>query len=120
VRTDVQRIVLLHRFTSFAGAATFYSAPINVRAFAEAEITVYRSDGMGTITTYEIGVDQSPDLEYWYEDASEIAPAAGAEATAQKTFELEWIRLRIVLAGTDPAVTSWAVGNFVPRVVQPA
>jgi hypothetical protein len=25
-----------------------------------------------------------------------------------------------VLAGTDPAVTSWAVGNFVPRVVQPA
>ena len=42
-------------------------------------------------------------------------PAANDEDTQQVNLDAEWMRVVVTLGGTDPAVTAWAIGDFVAR-----
>lgn len=111
---EVQKIVLLPRFTTFSGARTFYSAPINVRAFASADIVTWIGNGVGTAPTFTLVVEQSPDLKIWTPLAT-FSPTPETEADLTVNFGPEWVRLAITLAGADPGFTGWCVGDFVTR-----
>ncbi|MCE9635089.1 MAG: hypothetical protein K8T90_05220 [Planctomycetes bacterium] len=116
--SQVRRVVLFPRFSAFASADTFRTAPINVREFATAEITAWRSGGIGTITVCEVFLEESADLLTWTRvdvpTATPILlPVANTEVTAEYALELPWVRGAFRLVGA--AVSAWAVGNFTLR-----
>ena len=111
---EVQKIVLLPRFTTFSGARTFNTAPINVRAFASADISLWVGNGVGTSPGFSLVIQDSPDLKIW-STLSTINPTPGTEAFQMVIFQREWIRLAVTLSGTDPGFTGWCVGDFVTR-----
>ena len=112
---DVQKIVLLPRYTSFSGAQVLRTAPINVRAFASAIISLWVGNAVGTTPGLVMQVQQSPDLKIWT-GISGFSGVPETEITNSVAFEMEWIRLVITLTGTDPGFTGWCVGDFVTRV----
>ena len=108
----VDKILLLPRYTSFAGAGTFLTAPMNVRAYGQAIVTFYETAALGTSwPAVAVYIDDSPDLEIWNE------PDAGLGINTPTTveFRMEWIRMRVVVGSGDPGVTCWCVGDFVRR-----
>ncbi|MCE9637731.1 MAG: hypothetical protein K8T90_18685 [Planctomycetes bacterium] len=111
---EVQKIVLLPRYTSFSGAQVLTTAPINVRAFASATIGFWVGNGIGTTPTIAMEIQQSPDLKIWT-SLSTFTGTPETEVTNNVTFEMEWVRLAITLTGTDPGFTGWCVGDFVTR-----
>lgn len=111
----VDKILLLPRFTAFCGVGPYYTAPMNVRAYRQAFITAWAGKGVGsTSSTAGITVQESTDLLDW-NDLDGISLTADAEAQGDPSFSLEWMRLKIDITGAWPAVTLWAVGNFVLR-----
>lgn len=111
---EVQKIVLLPRFTSFSGARAFNTAPINVRAFSSALITLWVGNGVGSTPGFSMAVQESPDLKIWTQLVNFI-PTPGTEVVQSVEFEKEWLRLVITVTGTNPAFTVWCVGDFVTR-----
>lgn len=107
----VDKIILLPRFSSFAGEATFYTAPNNVRGYGEASLVLAMVGGLGTGISFVVQVQESPDLEIWDDNG----PPLSITDPTDVTFRFEWMRLKIALSATDPAVTCWCVGNFVRR-----
>lgn len=114
---QVQRIVLLPRFTSFAGARTFRTAPLNVRLFASAVVSLWIGNGIGSSPSYQMQLQESPDLKIWT-TISTFNPSPETELAQDVTFSREWARLVVTLAGVDPAFTCWSVGDFVTRVTR--
>ncbi len=112
---QVQKIVLLPRYTSFSGAQTFTTAPINVRAYASAIISLWVGSSIGSSAGLAMQVQESPDLKIW-NSISAFGGVPDTEVSSSVTFSMEWVRLSITLAGTSPGFTGWAVGDFVTRV----
>ena len=105
---QTDQVLLIPRYTSMAGDV--YTAPINVRSYSEAQISVWRSGGLDGIGASDVIVQESPDLEHWSDNGSTIGTVAG-ETTDSRGFRLDWMRLKV---SGDP-LTYWAVGNFVRR-----
>jgi hypothetical protein len=115
VNTQVRKLVLLPRFTTYAAASTriFHTAPINVREFASAIITVWRGPAIGSSTPgLGVFVRQSSDLQIWNNLGS---ASAEGETTIEVSFDFEWMRLEIGLTGEPVACTCWAIGDFATR-----
>jgi hypothetical protein len=92
------------------------SAPLNVRAFAQANITAWRSKGIGTVgASLSVTLQRSVDLENWFDIGSAMTPAASSEQVSDFTFEYEWIRVKVTVTGAVAGVTGWVVGDFVER-----
>lgn len=117
--SDIKKITLVPRFSSFVGARTFNTQPIAVREFGSANITAWRGAMQGTGSpSFAVAVEQSQDLENWTAlDA--LSPSAGAETTSEVEFTMDWMRLSITVAGNSPAVSCWVVGDFVVRANVP-
>jgi hypothetical protein len=109
-----QRIVLIPRFTALAGTTEFVTPPLPVRVFEAADITVWRSRGLGaTPPEMTVAVQQSTDMQTWNDIGFGFTfDEAEAEETQEFAFRLEWMRLRVQLTGDFPGLTAWAVGNF--------
>lgn len=116
---QVQKIVLIPRFTTFVGAQTFYTVPINVRDYHQVNVSTFAGVGIGSSPTIEVDVEDSPDLKFWSVH-TDVSPTPGSESTpATLVLKREWLRLKVTLGGTNPAFSSWAVGDFVMRARRP-
>src|SRR5688572_5950350 len=92
----VEKIILLPRYTSFAGAGTFRTAPMNVRDFGQVIATYTKVAYIGTSgPVVNVYFEQSPDLEIWAEIGSAISD--GIPTTVE--FSYEWIRVKLVVSG---------------------
>ena len=99
-----------------SGQQSFRSAPIDVRDFATAELTGWRSQYVGTGTAFSIRLEESVDLLTWRTVAdSAVVPAADTEESTSCEFEMPWVRVWVSLGGTDVGVTAWYVGTFTRR-----
>ena len=107
----VEKVLLLPRYTSFVGAGTRLTQPMNVRAYASAIVTFTFVAGLGAGPTVLISLQESPDLEIW----TDVGDTLAHGTPESRTFKFEWIRLKLVISGTDPAFTCWCVGDFVLR-----
>jgi len=116
---DVQKVVLLPRFTAFSGARTHLGTPMGVRAFGTATIMLWTGVGTGTSPVFELQLQHSHDLTLW-EVLDTLTPTPGTELVVGVGFSREWLRLAVTLTGTDPAFTCWCVGNFVRRAPRPS
>jgi hypothetical protein len=108
----VDKVLLLPRYTSFAGATSFYTAPMNVREYARAIFTYTACGGLGsTPPTVVVKIEQSADLEIW----TEVAPDINVGGPVELAFKFEWMRIKLTVSGSDPCITCWCVGDFVYR-----
>ncbi|NUN51233.1 MAG: hypothetical protein HUU06_00390 [Planctomycetaceae bacterium] len=97
------------------GTTATYSDPMDVRAYATATLVAWQGTGLGgTPASVEYTVQQSLDLENWV-DIGTVSPAAGSEETLGVGFTFAWMRVKAVVSGSDPGVTTWLKGEFVTR-----
>ncbi len=111
--TEIRTIVLAPRYTTYTSARTFLTAPIAVRDFAYVTVTAWRGAGVGTSPTFSVVVQTSDDLEIWTDVGSAFDP--DTETNVRYDLAAEWLRVKIILGGTDPAFSCWAIGNFATR-----
>ncbi len=111
----VDRIVVFPRYTALIGAASVFTVPMDVRAYARAAMVAWQSQGIGT-SAAEVAftTQQSPDLENWF-DGDTLTPDANEEDTATPELRYPWFRVKATVTGSDPGVTCWLVGEFVAR-----
>jgi hypothetical protein len=97
------------------GTAPTYTAPMDVRVYAQAILTAWQGVGLGsTPATIEYTVQESLNLEDWV-DIGTLSPDAGLEETLAVNFGFAWMRIKTVVTGSDPGVMTWLVGDFVRR-----
>ena len=111
----VDGVVILPRYSSFLGPPVgdlvLYTAPVNVRRYASADIAAWKGSHSGTVA---MALEGSPDLESWVSLGTVTLSAGQETVTAFGDLESEWVRLKITLTN-GPAVTCWMVGNFTTR-----
>ncbi len=105
-------LVLIPRYSTFVGATTFVTVGMDVTEFEKAIVNVWRGPMTGTSPTYAISFEESTDQDNWTQctNGSGGDPGASTEAQYSPTITKRWFRAKLVLAGTNPAVTTWAVG----------
>ena len=110
-------LVMLPRFSSFNGAATFTTVGMDVTDFTKAILNVWRAPMNGTSPTFAISFEESTDQENWgtCSGGSGGDPGANTEAQYTPTLSKRWFRVKLVLGGTQPSVTCWAIGFLEQR-----
>jgi hypothetical protein len=116
---SVDKVLLVPRFTCFAGAGPWHTAPMSTREYSLADLTVWVGPGVGTpSSSAKVVVQVSTDLEEWFGLPVWLAnyPTGPAELTWSYELSLEWLRLEVTgSGGSKPVVTLWSVGDFVRR-----
>jgi hypothetical protein len=112
---DVEKVILIPRYTSFVGIGTFYMAPVNVRDFCQAEVSFWRGGHIGTLGTPSVVLEESPDLATW-RDLATFRTSEGTEEVQSVALAVDWLRVVVkVTTGAVPAFTCWSTGNFERR-----
>ena len=114
-------IVLLARPTTFVGAATWCTMPLDVSGFGSIQFQLWRGPIRGT-GTFKVYFEESLDALAWalgpatpvgYDPADS---STGGDPTFDNpqlfayAFRLRWFRLRVVTTGSAPIVTCFAEG----------
>jgi hypothetical protein len=105
-------LVLLPRHTSYVGATTFTTIGMDVTEYQKAIVNVWRGPLTGSSPTFAISFEESTDQDTWTTCTNGSGGDPGTNTEAQYTPDLKkrWFRVKVVLAGTSPAVTCWAIG----------
>jgi len=105
-------LVLIPRYTSYSGDLTFTSIAMDVTEYENAIVNVWRGKLLGTSPTIVFSFQESTDQETWSTCTNGSGGDPGEDTEAQYTPELKkrWFRIKIVMGGTDPVTTCWAVG----------
>ena len=111
-------IVLIPRFTTFAGAnVEFRTHAIAVTEFESIEVFVWRGDLASGAWSVTFAVEESMDQENWTTVIS-ASPTAKTElrttGTLTKSYTRAWMSVS-ASAGDFPVVTAYAVGNLIRR-----
>lgn len=110
-----EKLILIPRYSTFAGAGDYWMKPIPARRYATAIVAAWRSAGVGASVLASVAIEQSTDLQNWYSCGSSLSPSAGSETDGSFDFTADWFRVKVTIGGTDPLVTLWSVGDFVVR-----
>ncbi|MGQ0612863.1 MAG: hypothetical protein ACT4PV_03840 [Planctomycetaceae bacterium] len=108
-------IVLVGRFTTYAGTSIFTTVPMDVSPFESIALSVWRGQLLGTSPTFTVAFQQATDKLDW---ASIESGDPGEAVEYQWIVQLQnkrWFRLRIALGGVGPIATCYANGYFVER-----
>jgi hypothetical protein len=110
-------LVLLPRLTTLAGAGTFRTIGVDVSAFEGAIVHVWRGGLRGTGPTMSLGFEESEDQASWFDCAggAPFTPSADQETMVELTLKRRYLRAVVTLAGTDVAVSLFAVGHLISR-----
>ena len=109
--------VLFPRYTGLLGAATYTSVPVNAESFSRVVLTLWRGWMPGTSPTFTIDIQDSHDAEEWTNlNTSAISTTDDGLTTVALDLSRRWLRAKVVLGGTDPAVSCWVAGFLETRV----
>lgn len=124
-------LVLVPRYTSYMGATNeqsgpsttdYVSAPVDVTAYESTAFTVWRGVLAGTNTPeFRFYLEGSTDTVTWFayplDDITTpwVDPGANTGLALTMGLSYRWMRARVVLKGTNPAVTCWASGFVIDR-----
>jgi hypothetical protein len=105
-------LVLVPRFSSFAGANTFTTAALRVSDYATANVALWR--GPLKTGTFSAQFEVSHDGQDWDPEGTAITTADDSTERSM-TLTKRWLRLKIVLTG-DAAITCWCTGLLEKRI----
>jgi hypothetical protein len=109
-------LVLLPRYTGLAGETTFRTVPLDVNDYVNAVVNIWRGKAIGGTPTWTF--EESTDQITWTPcggTTEDYSLAEDTEVQVVAHLQKRWFRLVVELAGTDPAVTCWAVGALERR-----
>jgi len=111
-------LVLLPRWTTFAGANTFVTVGLEVTDFDKAVVNVYVQPGAGTTPTFTVSFEESTDQDNWSACSGGTATAVTPSIETQftPTITRRWFRIKVTLGGTNPVMSCWAIGFLQMRV----
>ena len=116
---ELTPLVVLPRYTTYAGASIFVTIAMDVTEYQTAIVNLWRGRLIGTDTpTITFTCQESSDQVNWTDCAGTNVnddPGQETELQASATLAKRWFRLRIVLTGTNPIATCWAVGFLEQR-----
>jgi len=104
-------LVLIPRYTTLAGAATFTTIGMEVTDYEAALVNVWRGPLSGG-GTFAASFEESSDGVTWATCTNGTGGDPGSETEVQynPTLKRRWFRIKVVLTGTNPVVTLWALG----------
>lgn len=114
-------LVLVPRFSTYSGASQYFSTiALDVTEFQNAIVNVWRGPMVfsGGTPAFKVTFQESTDQDSWSTCGNTTADTSVAEDTeTQFTPELKkrWFRMRVLLEGTNPVATAWAVGFLEER-----
>ena len=110
-------LVLMPRYSSFNGVGTFTTIGMDVTDYESAEVNAWRGALLGTAPTFAMSFEESTDQVTWATCTGGAGgdPGANTEAQYTPTLGKRWFRVKLVLGGTLPGVTCWAIGFLVQR-----
>jgi hypothetical protein len=111
-------LVLLPRYSTYAGASTFTTIGMEVSEYSSASVNVWRGKLLGTTPTFGVTFEESIDQLTWSTctgTSAGVDPGEETEALYTATLKKRWFRIKVVLGGTSPAATCWAIGFLEKR-----
>jgi hypothetical protein len=110
-------VVIFPRFTGLIGASAYNSLAIDVTAFYELRLSMWRSPLVGTGASFAATVAVSMDRTIWDDipGGSAVDPGANTEVEYVLPINKRWLRVTILLSGTNPGTTCWATGYLIKR-----
>ena len=114
-------LVLIPRFSTYAGEANYFSTiAMDVTEFQTAIVNVWRGPmvASGGTPAFKVTFQESTDQDSWSTCGSTSADTAVAEDTETQfnaDLKKRWFRMRVLLEGTNPVATAWAVGFLEER-----
>ena len=113
-------LVLLPRYTTYAGQSTFVTLAMDVTDYSSALINVWRGKLIGTDTpSILLTMQESSDQVNWTTCAGANVngydPGQETEGQSTPTLKKRWFRVQVVVGGTNPTVSCWAVGFLEQR-----
>lgn len=111
-------LTLIPRYTTYAGASTFRTLPMDVSPFESAIVNVWMGTAVGTTPLVTVVFEESTDLDGWATCAggSSFTPLANSEVQKTITLSRRYLRISVTLSGTGVAATLYALGYLVARV----
>jgi hypothetical protein len=115
---ELTPLVMLPRYTTLAGASSFTTIAMDATDYQTAILNVWRGK-LKASTTFAITAEESTDQEVWTTcsgtNCSAYDPGEATEGQVTATIKKRWYRVKVVLTGTDPFITCWAVGFLEDR-----
>ena len=106
-------VALVPRYSSYFGPESYATAPMNVEAYCKGTIALWRGPMPGTDPEFTAFFEDSHDGVVWTPfDAEGEDPGEDEAVVVRFDLQRRWLRVRIVLAGTDSAVSCFVVGNL--------
>jgi hypothetical protein len=111
-------LVMIPRFTTYAGVGTYSTIAMEVTEYQSAILNVWRGPAVGT---WGIRFEESTDGVGWADctvtpsGTPPYDPTENTEIQYVATLRKRWFRVSAVLAGTNPVATCWAVGFLEQR-----
>lgn len=111
-------LVLIPRYTSFVGANEFTTTPFDAADFSTGSVRLWRGALLGTDSpTFLAFFETSNDKVVWTpQNPSGDDPGANSAMPITLALGRRWLRVRVVLTGTNPAVTCMCAGTLTRRV----
>ena len=109
-------LVLIPRFSTYAGATTFSTVGMDTSEYEKAVLSFWRS-GPGTLTTFAITFEESMDQITWSTCGGGpfTDPGATTETQFSPVLTKRWFRVSVTLTGTNATVTCWCIGFLEQR-----
>jgi len=115
-------LVLLPRFSTYAGADDFHTVAMDVTEYSSAIVNVWRGKHVSaTSPTFGVTFQESTDQINWTTCSGTTAnsdPGQDTEVQYTATLTKRWFRIKVTIGGTSPApvCTCWAVGFLEQRL----
>ncbi len=118
-------LVLVPRYSSYMGEGDYVSAALDVSAYSDGAVSVWRGKLVGASTAFKFYVQVSTDALVWTDfplngvGPTWIDPGENQVQVAAFTCTRQWLRAKVTLEknGADsPAVSCWASGLITERV----
>jgi hypothetical protein len=104
-------LVLVPRYTTYAGDTSFSTVAMDVSEYSKATLSFWRSVG-ANLTSVAATYEESTDQVTWTTCGGGPfnTPSANTEEQHQPTLTKRWFRIVLTLTGTDAVVTCWCIG----------
>lgn len=109
-------LILIPRFTTFAGPEIYRGLPLDVTAFSRLTLTIWSGFQPGTSPVVTMWLQGSFDRQKWDDITSPPwAVAPGAEIDVANDLTAPWVRYVLSVAGAGSMLTCWAQGFAILR-----
>lgn len=113
-------LVLLPRYTTYAGDTNFTTIAMDVTQYENAILNVWRGKIVGTTGSPAVTFtfEESTDQDSWTtcSGTSPGDPGENSEAQFTLTLKKRWFRVKVVLGNADNVLSCWAVGFLEERL----